>query len=184
MQTIIRTTVAALVLALFAGFVVPAQAQSIKIGVFDPGRVSEEAEDAKLIQQELLTIRDKKQTEIAAREQAINELRQKLNQQALSLSSDKRTTMEIDIQRKMLEFNSLKEMASQELQLEFSAAEARFNDKLRRVVEQFARDQGFALVLDVSVVAWASNTIDVTTPIVDLYNRMYPVEAAAPDSAE
>ena len=183
MLTIIRTTVAVFALVLFAGVATPAQAQSIKIGVFDPGRVSEEAEDAKQIQSELLAIRDKKQTDIAAREQAINDLRQRLNQQALSLSSDKRTTMEIDIQRKMLEFNSLKEMASQELQLEFSAAEARFNDKLRNVVEQYARDQGFALILDVNVVVWASPSIDVTTPIVDLYNRMYPV-AAAPGSAE
>ena len=178
MHTIVRTTVAVFALVLLAAAAAPAQAQSIKIGVFDPGRVSEEAEDAKQIQSELIAIRDKKQTDIVAREQVINDLRQRLNQQALSLSSEKRTTMEIDIQRKMLEFNSLKEMASQELQLEFSAAEARFNDKLRNVVEQYARDQGFALILDVNVVVWAAAAIDVTTPIVDLYNLMYPVVAA------
>jgi len=184
MHTIIRTTAAAFMLLLFAGVAAPTQAQSIKIGVFDPGRVSEEVEDAKQLQRDLLELRQTKQTEIAASEQNIASLRQKLDQQALSLSTEKRTTMEVDIQRKMLQFNAMKEMASQELQLEFAAAEARFNEKLRSVVEQYARDQGFALILDVTVVAWSSAAIDVTTPVIDQFNRMYPSAAAASGSAE
>ena len=73
----------------------------------------------------------------------------------------------------------MKEVANQELQLEFAAAEARFNDKLRTVVEQYGRDQGFALILDASAVAWASTAVDVTTPIVDQYNRMFPAAPSA-----
>ena len=87
--------------------------------------------------------------------------------------------MEIDIQRLVIEVNSLKDVANQELQLEFAAAEARFNDKLRTVVEQYGRDQGFALILDSTTVAWASTAIDVTVPIVDQYNRLFPVSPAA-----
>ncbi len=80
----------------------------------------------------------------------------------------------------------MKEVASQELQLEFAAAEARFNDRLNLVVEQYGRDQGFALILDATAVAWASTAIDVTTPIVDQYNRMFPATpagGAAPGSS-
>lgn len=185
MHTIFRATVAGLALALLAGLAVPAQAQAIKIGVFDPTRVSEEVSDAQQLQTNLVAMRETKQAAILGKEQALNELRQKLQQQALSLSPDKRTTMEIDIQRKVIEVNSMKEVASQELQLEFAAAEARFNDKLRTVVEQYGRDQGFALILDSTTVAWASMAIDVTTPIVDQYNRLFPavpVDAAAPGS--
>ena len=178
MRSFFRTAVVAVVLTLAAGLALPADAQAIKIGVFDPGRVSEEAADAKRLQSDLEAIRDTKQAEIAAKEQVLNELRQRLQQQALSLSADKRTTMEIDIQRKLLELNAMKDMATQELQLEFAAAEARFNEKLARVVDQFARDQGFALILDATTVAWAAAAVDVTTPIVDQYNRMYPAPAA------
>ncbi len=156
-----------------------AQAQGIKIGVFDPARVSEEAVEARRLQAELEAIRDTKQAEITAQEQEVAALQQRLQQQALSLSPDKRTTLQIDIQRKMLSLNKSKELASQELQLEFSAAEAKFNEKLRSVVEQFGREEGFSIILDAQAVAWASNAVDVTTPIVDRFNRMFPVASAA-----
>ena len=179
MHAIARTTVAALALALLAGLAVPAQAQAIKIGVFDPTRVSEEVADAQQLQASLIGMREAKQAAIAIKEQALNDQRQRLQQQALSLSPDKRTTMEIEIQRKVIEVNALKEVANQELQLEFAAAEARFNDKLRAVVEQYGRDQGFVLILDSTSVAWASAAIDVTVPIVDQYNRQFPAAPAA-----
>jgi len=179
MHTISRTTLAALALALLATLAVPVQAQAIKIGVFDPARVSEEVADAQQLQASLVAMRESKQTAIAAKEQALNAERQRLQQQALSLSPDKRTTMEIGIQRMVIEVNSLKEVANQELQLEFAAAEARFNDKLRGVVEQYGRDQGFVLILDSASVAWASTAIDVTVPIIDQYNRLFPAAPAA-----
>ena len=185
MRTIFRTTVVVFALVLFAGLAVPAQAQSVKIGVFDPARVSEEVAEVRQLQESLVKMREQKQAEITVKEQVVNELRQKLQQQALSLSPDKRTTMEVDIQRKLIEVNSMKEVASQELQLEFAAAEARFNEKLRTVVEQYGRDQGFALILDANTVAWASTAVDVTTPIVDQYNRLFPAApaGAAPGSS-
>jgi Skp family chaperone for outer membrane proteins len=178
MHTTIRTTVAAVALALLGGLAVPVRAQAIKIGVFDPARVSEEVADAQQLQANLVAMRETKQAAIAAKEQTLIEMRQKLQQQALSLSPDKRTTMEIEIQRKVIEVNSLKETANQELQLEFAAAEARFNDKLRAVVEQYGRDQGFALILDATTVAWASMAIDLTVPIIDQYNRQFPATPA------
>ena len=186
MHTIFRTTIVALALALMAGLAVSTHAQAIKIGVFDPTRVSEEVEDAQQLQASLIQMRETKQAAIAVGETALNGLRQRLQQQALSLSVDKRTTMEIEIQRKVIEVNALKEVANQELQLEFAAAEARFNDKLRSVVEQYGRDHGFALILDSTTVAWAATAIDVTTPIVDQYNRQFPgapAEVAAPGSS-
>ena len=179
MRTTFRTTVAVLALALWAGLAVPARAQAIKIGVFDPARVSEEVADAQQLQASLVQMREIKQTAIAAKEQSLNDLRQRLQQQLLSQSPDKRTTMEVDIQRKVIEVNSMKEVANQELQLEFAAAEARFNDKLRQVVDQFAREKGFDMILDINAVAWSSVAIDVTTPIVDKYNQLFPAPAAA-----
>ncbi len=179
-----RTAYVALALVLLAGLAVPANAQTIKIGVFDPTRVTEEVADARELQASLVQMREAKQATITAKEQALNGLRQKLAEQALSLSPDKRTAMEIDIQRLVIEVNSLKDVANQELQLEFAAAEARFNDKLRAVVEQYGRDQGFALILDATTVAWASTAIDVTVPIVEQYNKMFPAaEGAAPGGA-
>jgi len=60
--------------------------ETIKIGVFDPQRVSEETIEGKRIQARLEALRDKRQTEITTEERAIGEAQQQLTQQALSLS--------------------------------------------------------------------------------------------------
>ena len=184
MLTKIRPTSFLVALGLILLPALAADAQAVKIGVFDPARVSEEAADAKRLQADLQALRDAKTSEIAAQETAINDLRQRLQQQALSLSADKRTSMEIDIQRRLLELNTAKELASQQMQLEFSAAEIGFNEKLARVVAQYGRDNGFAVILDSSSVAFAAAAVDVTTPIVDLFNQLYPGTPAAGGSGQ
>lgn len=164
--------VAAAVLVVATG---AARAQSpVKIGVFDPGRISEEAAQAKMVQAELQAIRDAKQAEIDAREQEIKTLQQQLSQQALSLSPDRLASMEIDIQRKLLELNTAKDLATRQLQLEITAAEAKFNEQLNAAVAEFGRNDEFALILDTGSVAWAASAIDVTTAIIDQFDRMFP----------
>jgi Skp family chaperone for outer membrane proteins len=109
-------------------------------------------------------------------EQEINDLQQRLEQQQLSLSIDRRTALEIDIQRRILALNNAKDLASRELQLEVAAAEAGFNEKIRLVVAQFGKSEEFSLLLEYGVVAWSSPAIDVTTAIIDLFNQMFPAE--------
>ena len=67
-----------------------------------------------------------------------------------------------------------KELATRQLQLEISAAEARFNDQLNAAVAEFGRNEGFALILDTGTVAWAASAIDVTTAVIDQFDRMFP----------
>jgi outer membrane protein len=179
MRTLIRAAALALTLTVAGGWAVT-DAQ-MKIAVFDPARVSEEAVDAQKLQADLTAIRDSRQAEVLAKESEVNDMRQRLQQQALSLSIDRREAMEIDIQRRIIALNAMKETANQELQLEFAAAESRFNAKLRQVVDTFAREKGFDVILDVNAVAWSSVAIDITTPIVDKYNQLFP--AAPPAGA-
>jgi Skp family chaperone for outer membrane proteins len=165
-------------IALFAALLAqaqPAAAQaSFKIGVFDPTRISTDTAAGQRVQGELTATRDRMQQEIATQEQEINQLQQQLSQQALSLSVDRRTTLEIDIQRKLLALNTAKDLATRELQLEVAAAESKFNEKLVAVVEQIGRDEGFLLLLDAAAVAWADASVDVTSLIVERFNQMFP----------
>ena len=92
----------------------------------------------------------------------------------LRAAQEANPALEIEIQRKMLALEGGKDMATRELQLEVAAAEAEFNEKLRLVIQQFGRDEGFSLLLESSIVAWASNSIEVTTAVIDLFDRMYP----------
>ena len=85
----------------------PATAQStVKIGVFDSQRVSEEADEGKRIQGELAAMGEAKQQQLAAMEQQLGDLQQRLSQQQLSLSAERRTALEMDIQRAALALNT------------------------------------------------------------------------------
>lgn len=170
------TRFAATAAALLVLLSLPAVAQTAtKVAVFDPQRVSEETQEGQRAQTTLEAVRDHMQQEMTALEQTVADLQERLKQQALSLSIDKRTELEMDIQRKMLELSTLKDRSTRQLQLEIAGAEARFNEKLRNVVDQVGRAGGFAVVLDVSTVAWASTTVDVTTQVIDVFDKAYPV---------
>jgi len=158
-------------------------AQSAKLGVFDAQLVSESTDVGKRIQADLTTFSDKKEAEISGKQKQISDLRQQLSQQSLSLSPDKRTLMEKDIQRMMLELQSLQESANRELELEYGAATKSFRDKLVVAVDSFGKDEGFSVILDRSQVAWAAPAIDVTSAVIERFNKMFPAanEPPAPE---
>jgi outer membrane protein len=175
-STKILVTLAATALLMTIFSVANAQ-EAIKIGVFDPQRVSEETIEGKRIQARLEALRDKRQSEISTEERAIAEAQQQLTQQALSLSPEKVQQMDIDIQKRVLELNSRKDTATRAFQLEIAGEEAKFNEKLRGVLGRFAQNEGFSIVLEVGAVAYAAPTVDITTAIIDAFNQAYPETA-------
>lgn len=150
-----------------------------KIGVFDAGRLTEETEEGKKVQATLGSLRDKKQAELSAKEKEVNDLQDQLNKQGLSLSGDKRSQMEKDIQKKALDLNQMRQSAQSEMQLEVQEAQSKFQQQLLSVIEAFGKDEGFSLILERSLVAYATPAIDVTTALVDRFNKMIPSAAAA-----
>jgi outer membrane protein len=150
-------------------------AQTTKLGVFNAQVVSESTDMGKRIQAELTTFTETKESEIAKRQERVTVLRQQLSQQSLSLSPDKRSALEKDIQRHVLELQSFQEAAGRELELEYASATKDFQEKLMLAVDSFGADEGFSIILDRSQVAWAHAGIDVTSAIVDRFNKMFPV---------
>jgi Skp family chaperone for outer membrane proteins len=160
---------------LCAGSVVVAQTGS-KVGIFDAQRVSMETVEGQRLQAQLDGLRSSKQAELKALDDQITLLREQLSQQALSLSAQRRAALELDIQRKTLEFSNANELASQELQLELNNAMSQFNDLLLLTIDQFGREEGFDILFDSSVVAWSSDSLDVTTALIDSVNDRFPAE--------
>jgi outer membrane protein len=157
-----------------------------KVGVFDANRVSEETDEGKRIAAKLSAFGDKKKAELAAKEKEIADIRAQLDSQNLSLSPEKQQQMQKDAQKKGLELQQAQESARNEFQIEVSEAQNRFQEQLIRVINQFGRDEGFTLVLERSTggVAFASESIDVTTAIVDKFNEMVKAPAEAPAAAK
>ena len=168
---------------------VVAMAQSapvLKVGVFDANRVSEETDEGKRIAAKLSAFGEKKKAELAAKDKEITDLRAQLDSQNLSLSPEKMQQMQKDVQKKGLELQQAQEAARSEFQIEVSEAQNKFQEQLIRVINQFGRDEGFTLVLERSTggVAFASESIDITTAIVDKFNELVKAPADAPAAAK
>lgn len=173
-----KALIALLVLIVGAGAAL-AQAPPLKIGVFDADRVMNETEEGKRVQVKLTAFRDKKAGEIAAKEKEVAELNNRLQTQALSLSPDARSALEKDVQKKALEVNQARESAQRELQMEVADAQNAFQQQFLQVVEQFGNEEGFTLIFEKSFAAFASKSVEVTTALVERFNRIYPAKPAA-----
>lgn len=153
------------------------QAQD-RVGVFNAQLISENTEMGRQIQADLNRFTEAKEADITARQKAVQDLRQQLSTQALSLSAERRAELEKDIQRRMLELQSFQEAATRELELEYNSATKGFQEKLAIAVENFGKDEGFAVLFDRSQVAWVNNGIDVTSALVDRFNKMFHADSA------
>lgn len=173
-----------LAVLIFAGAgVAQAQGVQLKVGFFDPQRLTMETAEGKRVQAQLEAIRDQKQSEILGKETEIKDLQNTLQQQSLSLSADRRASIEMDIQKKMMDLENASNLAGRELQLEVAQAQGQFNDKLLQGVESFGRKESFDLLLDTSTIAWANQSLDVTTALIDHFDALFP-PAGTPAAGE
>ncbi len=178
---------AALLVLVHLAFPEISRAQALpapRFGVFDAGRVSSETALGKAITSRLNSIQEKKRAELQAKGKEIQGLQGQLETQALSLSPDRRSGLEKDIQRKTLELNQAQEAARNELQIEYNEEQEKFQQRILAAIEQLSRDEKFSLILEKNVVAFFDPSLDVTTALVDRFDKMFPPPAAEAAKSE
>ena len=115
-----------------------------------------------------------KQAEITAKQAEVNKSRNTMAEAKLaSLQRD------IDSLTKSLQRDS--QDAQEELQQEQDKVLNELGQKMMVVIDKYARDNGFAVVVDTSAqqspLLWAANGLDITKEIVDLYDKNAPLGA-------
>ncbi len=124
----------------------------------------------------------KMQSEIAA-------LQDQLRKGANTLSEEARQKLMREIDAKTRALNRETEDAQAEFDQEQQKILQELGGRLMQVIDKYARDNGFALILDVSSpqtpVLYAANSIDITQAIVELYDKNAPsASAGAPAAAK
>jgi outer membrane protein len=124
-----------------------------------------------------------KQNELKSQNDEVEGLKKKLQTDSDKLSEDTRNTRvkEIEVKQKALQRNF------EDAQNEFQQAEQevvnRLGKKMLDVLEKYAKNNGYAMVLDVSnpqtPVLYASPGANITKELVDAYNSEVPVAAPA-----
>jgi outer membrane protein len=121
---------------------------------------------------------DKKQTEIKG-------LQEQLQRGSNTMSEDARNRLIRDIDEKTKRLQRDTEDAQMEFDQEQGKVMQEVGGKLMAVLDKYAKENNFAVILDVSAqttpVLWAANGIDITKDVIDLYDKA-PAGAPATSS--
>ena len=125
-----------------------------------------------------------KQNELAALSKEVDDLKKQLNTQGDKLNDDARANLVKNIESKQKSLQRSLEDAQNDFQNQQKELANQIGRKMLVVLDKYAKDRGFAVILDVSNpqsgVLWAGASTDVTKDIVDAYNAQSGVPAPAP----
>jgi outer membrane protein len=120
--------------------------------------------------------------ELEAKQNEIKDLQEKLQRGGNTLSDGAKEDLTRNIDTKTKSYNREIEDAQAELQEEQQKVVNALGQKMMAVIDKYAQQNSFAVILDVSnqntPVLYASNTVDITKDIIDLYDKT--VFTAAP----
>lgn len=156
-----------------------AQAQALKIGFVNFGRLLEESPQAKAAQQALETEFMPRQREVAAQQKSLQEKADKLQKEAAVMSEADRIRteremrdLELNVQRR---FKELQE----DLNLRRNEEVGRMQRALLQEVQAYARANGYQLVVSEGVL-FAAEGVDITPQVVAAIKSKSPAPATPP----
>jgi outer membrane protein len=119
-----------------------------------------------------------KEKELAKKRDDIQSLREQYQKTANTASEEVRAKYAREIDQKTTALKRDTEDAQTEFDQEQQRLLSEIYQRMQVVIDKYARDNGFTLILDVSSpqtpVLFASNTADVTTDVVALYDKNAP----------
>jgi len=166
-----------------------AQTQPTKVGIIHIQNAIISTKDGQQAASELQNKFEPKRKELEKKQSEINALQEQLRKGANTLSEEARQKLMREIDAKTRNLNRDTEDAQSEFDQEQQKILQELGGRLMQVIDKYARDNGFALILDISSpqtpVLYAANSIDITQAIVELYDKNAPsaTAAAAPKPA-
>lgn len=130
-----------------------------------------------------------KQNELKGQNDEIEALQKQLNTQQDKLNDDARGTLMKQIETKKKSLDRALQDAREDAQNQQNEIAQRILQKLGPVLIKYANDNGFGVIMDTSQpwpqspVVWYRDVVDVTKPVVDVYNAQSGVPAPATTTA-
>ena len=169
-----RSCLISSVALLCAGFGAFAQAPS-KVGVISIQGAIVGTKDGQKASQELDARFVPKNKEFQNRQSEIVQLQDQLTKGGTVMAEDKRNQLARDIDEKKKRLERDMQDAEEDLRGEQQKVLSSLGQRMMAVIEKYAKDNGYSLILDVSnqntPVLYASSGIDITQDIVSLYDK-------------
>lgn len=175
---------------LAAGFAAVAAAQTAppnKVGVIQIQSALVATKDGQKAAKELEDKMAPRKKELDGKQAELRDLQERLQKGGNTLSDSAKEDLTRNIDQKTKSFNRQVEDAQAELEAEQQKVLNQLGQKMMQVIDKYAQANGFAVILDVSnqntPVMYASNSVDITKEIVDLYDKTTFAATAAPAAA-
>ena len=124
-----------------------------------------------------------RQNELESLNKQINDLRNRLNAGAATLSDDEKGRLTLQGQRLTQQLDRKQNELNEDVQAAQAEVVDRIGRKMMDVLDRYSRENGFVAVLDSSAqnspILFASTNIDITQEIIKLYDQSYPVKSAS-----
>ena len=152
-----------------------ASAAPTKVGVIQIQAALAATKEGQKAAAELETKLGPRKKELESRQSEIKELQDRLQRGGNTLSDSAKEDLTRNIDTKTKSYNRQLEDAQAELEAEQQKLVNVLGQKMMAVIDKYAQQNGFAIVLDVSnqntPVLYASNTVDITKEVIDLYDK-------------
>lgn len=152
-----------------------APASGSKVAILSVQGVIAGTKEGQTASQELNTKYGPKQKEMQSRQAEIQQLNQQLQKGGNVLTAEKRDELNREIDQKTKRYQRDMQDAQEEVQQDQQRLFGGISQKLLPIIEKYAKDHGYSLVLDVSnpntPVLYASTSADITKDIISLYDQ-------------
>jgi outer membrane protein len=173
--------------ALVLGVAALAQAQGqvpTKIAIIHVQNAILSTKDGQKAAADLQTTFNPRQQDLEKKRTQLTALQDQLRKGSATMSEDAKTKLMRDIDATTTRVNRDTQDAQSDLDEAQGKVMQELGGKMMAVLEKYATQNAFAVVLDVSnpqtPVIWAASAVDITNDIVKLYDQAYPGAVAAP----
>lgn len=172
---VMRSTLIPAAALLCAALGAPAQQPPPKVGIISMQGVLAGTKDGQKASQELESKFTPKQKEFDTRRNEIAQLQDQYNKGGSVMSEEKRNQLARDIDEKKKRLERDMQDANDELNAEQQRVLQNLGQRVLAVVDKYAKDNGYTLVLDTSnpstPIVYASSTSDITQDVIALYDK-------------
>jgi len=163
----------------------PAQATpaQTKVGIIHIQNAIISTKDGQKAASELSTRFAPKKADLDKKQSTIAQLQDQLRKGSNTMAEDAKQKLMREIDQSTKSLNRESEDAQAELDQEQNKIMQELGQRIMAVIDKYAKDNGYALILDVSSqqtpVLYATNSIDITQDIIALYDKNAPAAGAA-----
>jgi outer membrane protein len=146
--------------------------KAMKVGVIDVQRLVFESATGKEVIERLKNLREQKGAEGAGLQQEIEDLRQRVADGRLSLSEDRISNLEKELEEKMILLRRFSDDADRELQKEQEESFGRIERQVMPIITEVGAEQGYTVIFNKfnSGLLFAQEHVDITDMILQRFD--------------